>query len=129
MIENRHLHHPQWRNYSHWQKQSVKVADTHTLKIYYYHSDNRLFDTIFFKNSVINTGYSLPFCSVNAQHQIGNVESKMKYATNFTRPSLIHTSHIWPKSFTHRFELLISESICTYKVPCLLNSLQESSKG
>ena len=69
---------------------------THGVTVKHYHADNGLFDSKDFRNSVKKAGQGLTFCGVNAHHQNGKAESKIKDVTEAARTTLIHAAHRWP---------------------------------
>ena len=71
---------------------------THGVSVRHYHADNGLFDTKVFRNSVEKAGQGLTFCGVNAHHQNGKAERKIKEVTEGARTALIHAAHRWPKA-------------------------------
>ena len=75
-----------------------RISATHNVKIRHYHADNGLFDTHAFKLSIQKSGQSLSFCGVNAHHQNGKAENRIKDITTGARTALLHASHRWPKA-------------------------------
>ena len=64
----------------------------------HYHADNGLFDTKAFKQSVRVAGQTLSFCGVNAHHQNGVAERRIRDVTEGARTALLHATHRWPKA-------------------------------
>ena len=64
----------------------------------HYHADNGLFDTKAFKQSVRVAGQTLSFCGVNAHHQNGVAERRIRDVTEGARTALLHAAHRWPKA-------------------------------
>ena len=75
-----------------------RYAKNHKVIIKHYHSDNGLFDTKAFKESIRLCNQTLSFCGVNAHHQNGRAERKIKNITEGARTALLHASHRWPKA-------------------------------
>ena len=75
-----------------------RVAASHGIKIQHYHCDNGLFDTKVFRSSVQQSSQTLSFCGVNAHHQNGKAENRIKEVTTHARTSLLHATHRWPKA-------------------------------
>ena len=75
-----------------------RVAEEYNVRIRYYHCDNGLFDTFLFKSSITKAHQSITFCGVNAHHQNGKAERRIKDVTEGGRTSLLHASHRWPKA-------------------------------
>ena len=67
-----------------------RMAATHGVKVQHYHSDNGLFDTKAFRDSIEQ---SLSFCGPNAHHQNGKAETRIKDITTHARTALLHTAH------------------------------------
>lgn len=75
-----------------------RVCAKHGVVVRHYHADNGLFDTQKFKLSVEQAGQSLTFCGVNAHHQNGKAERRIKDVTEGARTALLHAVHRWPKA-------------------------------
>ena len=75
-----------------------RLAKTHNVVIKHYHADNGLFDTRLFKDSVKLSNQTLSFCGVNAHHQNGKAERRIKEVTTGARTVLLHAAHRWPKA-------------------------------
>jgi hypothetical protein len=74
-----------------------RTASSHGVHIQHYHADNGLFDTKVFKASIQSVNQTLSFCGVNAHHQNGKAENRIKDVTTGARTSLLHAAHSWPK--------------------------------
>lgn len=68
--------------------------------IRHYHADNGLFDTKLFKECISRSNQTLSFCGVNAHHQNGKAENRIKDVTTNSRTSLLHAAHRWPKAIS-----------------------------
>jgi hypothetical protein len=75
-----------------------RVCSLHGVKILHYHADNGLFDTKAFRSATENAGQTLSFCGVNAHHQNGRAERRIKDITEGARTALLHAAHRWPKA-------------------------------
>ena len=75
-----------------------RISESHGVKVRHYHCDNGLFDTIKFKASLQKAHQSITFCGVNAHHQNGKAERRIKDVTEGARTSLNHAAHRWPKA-------------------------------
>ena len=75
-----------------------RIAHSHNVPIRHYHCDNGLFDTKAFKLSVHKAKQIISFCGVNAHHQNGKAERRIKNITGNARTALLHASHRWPKA-------------------------------
>ena len=73
-----------------------RIAAKYDVQIKHYHSDNGLFDTKIFLDSVKTSNQTMTFCGVNAHHQNGKAENRVKDITTHARTSLLHASHRWP---------------------------------
>ena len=71
------------------------MVSRHGVTIHHYHADNGLFDTFKFKAKVETSNQTISFCEVNAHHQNGKAENRVKDVTIGTRTSLFHADHIW----------------------------------
>jgi hypothetical protein len=58
-----------------------RVSASHGVVVKHYHADNGLFDTKTFRAAVLRSQQSLTFCGVNAHHQNGRAESRIKDVT------------------------------------------------
>ena len=70
-----------------------QVCNAHGFRVTHYHADNGLFDTKAFKASVTKAQQTLSFCVVNAHHQNGTAEQRIKDFTEGARTSLLHAAH------------------------------------
>lgn len=75
-----------------------RVCSKYGVVVRHYHADNGLFDTRKFKLSIEQAGQSLTFCGVNAHHQNGKAERRIKDITEGARTALLHAVHRWPKA-------------------------------
>ena len=73
-----------------------RMAQSQSVKTKHYHYDNGLFDTKYFKVFVIKVSQTISFCEVNAYHQNGKAENRIKNLTTNAHTSLIHAAHRWP---------------------------------
>lgn len=75
-----------------------RVLNSHGVRVQHYHADNGLFDTKVFKGAVTKASQTLSFCGVNAHHQNGKAENRIKDVTQGARTALLHAAHRWPKA-------------------------------
>ena len=75
-----------------------RIASEHGTTVKHYHADNGLFDTKAFKQSVRVSAQTLSFCGVNAHHQNGVAERRIRDVTEGARTALLHAAHRWPKA-------------------------------
>jgi hypothetical protein len=73
-----------------------RILHSHGVTARHYHADNGLFDTKLFKSSIEQANQTLSFCGVNAHHQNGKAENRIKLVTEGARTALLHASHRWP---------------------------------
>jgi hypothetical protein len=57
-----------------------------------------LFDSKVFKEAIQKSQQTLSFCGVNAHHQNGKAEVRIKDVTTGARTALLHAAHRWPKA-------------------------------
>lgn len=77
-----------------------RVCHAYGVQVKHYHADNGLFDTKLFKSSIVKAQQTLSFCGVNAHHQNGRAENRIKDVTQGARTSLLHAAHRWPKAIS-----------------------------
>ena len=75
-----------------------RIVKSHGVNIHYYHADKGLFDTFKFKAKVATSNHTMSFCGVNAHHQNGKAENRVKDVTIGTMTLLLHVSHRWPNA-------------------------------
>ena len=73
-------------------------SDAMGVRVTHYHADNSLFDTKVLKASVNKAQQTLSFCGVNAHHQNGKAEQRIKDVTEGARTSILHAAHRWLKA-------------------------------
>jgi hypothetical protein len=73
-----------------------RVLRSHGVTALHFHADNGLFDTKLFKSAIDTANQTLSFCGVNAHHQNGKAENRIKIVTEGARTALLHASHRWP---------------------------------
>ena len=75
-------------------------TNTYDVKVWHYHADNGIFaDTKFWQN-VHLMGQTISFCTVNAHHQNGVAERRIKELQVQARTMLLHAHMKWPKAIT-----------------------------
>jgi hypothetical protein len=75
-----------------------RMALSHGVTVQHYHADSGLFDSKIFRESVQRSKQTLSFCGVNAHHQNGRAEARIKDVTTGACTSLLHAAHRWPKA-------------------------------
>jgi Reverse transcriptase (RNA-dependent DNA polymerase) len=73
-------------------------ASTHGVKILHYHADNGRFADNAWRKDVRDNQQRLTFCGVNAHHQNGRAEKRIRDLQDMARTSLIHAQRRWPKA-------------------------------
>jgi hypothetical protein len=64
-----------------------RILHSHGVTARHFHADNGLFDTKLFKSSIEQANQTLSFCGVNAHHQNGKAENRIKLVTEGARTS------------------------------------------
>ena len=75
-------------------------AETHGVKIKHYHADNGIFASKGWREHCRVGGQGLTFAGVNAHHQNGVAERKIRSLQELARSDLIHAHHRWPSAVT-----------------------------
>ena len=65
-----------------------------------YHADNGIFKANEFVNECKSSGQALTFAGVNAHHQNGIAERRIRELQELARTSLVHAHRRWPKAMT-----------------------------
>ena len=71
-------------------------AHKHGIIVKQYHTDNGIFKSQKWQNHCIQLGQTLTFAGVNAHHQNGRAERRIRILQEIARTQLIHASHHWP---------------------------------
>lgn len=64
------------------------------------HADNAIFDSKAFVEEIHNCGQTILCCAVNAHHQNGKAEKKIRDLQDLARTNLLHTKQRWPDAIT-----------------------------
>ena len=99
-------------SYTHFQ-QSTSVLETLEAKkaferhaksrgvtIRHYHADNGVFAERGFVDAVHEAGQTISFCAVNAHHQNGRAEKKIRDLQEQARTMILHARQRWPDAIT-----------------------------
>eukprot|EP00934_Nitzschia_sp_Nitz4_P000920 Nitzschia sp. Nitz4//scaffold577_size2809//140//955//NITZ4_009285-RA/size2809-processed-gene-0.1-mRNA-1//-1//CDS//3329554798//920//frame0 len=78
-----------------------RFADSHGVSVKHYHADNgRFADTLFVRHTA-SLGQSISFCGVNAHHQNGIAEKRIRDLRESARTALLDALERWPKAIHH----------------------------
>jgi Reverse transcriptase (RNA-dependent DNA polymerase) len=70
------------------------------IKVEAYHSDNGIFKSKAWQDNCYSNGQGLTFAGVNAHHQNGKAERRIRELQDMARTMLIHAKHRWPSAIT-----------------------------
>jgi hypothetical protein len=71
-------------------------ASMYSVVMKHYHSDNGIFETCEFQDKVAVIQQTILFCGVNAHHQNGKAEKKIRDLQELTRTMILHAQQRWP---------------------------------
>jgi Reverse transcriptase (RNA-dependent DNA polymerase) len=77
-----------------------RFAKVHGVLIQHYHADNHIFDSDAFITEIHRCGQSILYCGVNAHHQNGRAEKKIRDLQELARTMLLHARQRWPSAVT-----------------------------
>ena len=77
-----------------------RFSYSHGVTIKHYHCDNGRFAESSFRDSCIASNQSVSFCGVNAHHQNGIAERRIKDLRESARSMLLLAKHNWPTAIT-----------------------------
>lgn len=77
-----------------------RCASEYGIKIKHYHADNGIFKAKAWVNQCATQGQRLTFAGVNAHHQNGVAEKRIRDLQDLARSSLIHANKRWPQAIT-----------------------------
>ena len=75
-----------------------RYARNHGVRIKHYHADNGIFEAAGFRNALHQDGQTISYCGVNAHHQNGRAEKKIRDLQELARTMLLHAQHRWPEA-------------------------------
>ena len=75
-----------------------RLSRSHGVVIKHYHCDNGRFADKKFVEECERSGQTISFCGVNAHHQNGRAEKKIRDLTDAARTALLHARHRWPQA-------------------------------
>jgi hypothetical protein len=73
-----------------------RFASMYGVAVKHYHSDNGIFETREFQDEVVANQQTISFCGVNAHHQNGKAEKKIRDLQELTRTMILHAQQRWP---------------------------------
>jgi hypothetical protein len=88
------------------------------VQVSHYHADNGIFKAAKFVHECRNKGQSLSFASVNAHHQNGRAERRIRTLQEMARTQLIHAHKRWP--------MAVTTNLWPYAMRMAANSLNET---
>ena len=77
-----------------------RYSKSHGVAISHYHADNGIFSAVEFVKAVENDGQTISYCAVNAHHQNGKAEKKIRDLQDMARTMLLHAKQRWPSAIT-----------------------------
>lgn len=77
-----------------------KLARENGITILAYHADNGVFASNQLRDHFTENNQQLTFSGVNAHHQNGLAERKIREIQDMTRTMLIHANHKWPSAIS-----------------------------
>lgn len=77
-----------------------RYARSHGVVPKHYHADNGIFETEAFNQAVQELGQTISYAAVNAHHQNGKAEKKIRDLQDMARTMLLHAVHRWPDAIT-----------------------------
>jgi hypothetical protein len=77
-----------------------RFASAHGVAVKHYQTDNGIFETDAFRNAVEASGQTISYAGVNAHHQNGHAEGKIRNLQSMGRSMMLHAAHRWPAAVT-----------------------------
>ena len=77
-----------------------RYAKVHGVSIKHYHADNGIFEAREFQDAIFTDGQTISFCGVNAHHQNGRAEKKIRDLQELTRTMILHAQNRWPNAIS-----------------------------
>ncbi|CAJ1936825.1 unnamed protein product, partial [Cylindrotheca closterium] len=75
-----------------------RLAATYGIQVQHYHADNGTFAAKGWIDACYQKKQSISFAGVNAHHQNGRTEARIKHIHDMARTSLIHATKRWPEA-------------------------------
>jgi hypothetical protein len=76
-------------------------ANSHSVKVKHYHTDNGRFAETDFMAHVAKSGQTISFCGVNPHFQNGRAERRIRALQDLGRTQLLHAIARWPVAISH----------------------------
>ena len=77
-----------------------RYAKKHGISVNHYHADNGIFAEAEFIKALQADGQTISYCAVNAHHQNGKAEKKIRDLQELARTMMLHAKQRWPKAIT-----------------------------
>jgi hypothetical protein len=77
-----------------------RYAKVHGVLIKHYHADNAIFDSKEFVAEVHASRQTISYCAVNAHHQNGKAEKRIRDLQDAARTMMLHAKQRWPSAVT-----------------------------
>ena len=77
-----------------------RYANGFNVKIKHYHADNGIFAEAEFATAVQEDGQTISYCGVNAHHQNGRAEKKIRDLQDLARTMILHAQQRWSTAIT-----------------------------
>lgn len=78
-----------------------RYSKAHGVTIKHYHADNGIFSSIEFMKEIRDKGQTISFCAVNAHHQNGRAEKRIRDLQEAARTMMLHAQLRWPQAITN----------------------------
>ena len=75
-----------------------RYCKNHGVRVQHYHADNGIFEAKGFQDALAQDGQTILYCGVNAHHQNGRAEKKIRDLQEMARTMLLHAQHRWPEA-------------------------------
>ena len=75
-------------------------AGSFGIDVRHYHADNGIFNARAWRTSCSESHQGLSFAGVNAHHQNGRAERRVRSLQDMARTMLVHANHRWPEAIT-----------------------------
>ncbi len=77
-----------------------RYAKKHGVTVKHYHADNGIFAEAEFVRALEADGQTISYCAVNAHHQNGKAEKKIRDLQELARTMMLHAKQRWPTAIT-----------------------------